>query len=140
MAWRGAPATGFNVAPDTPRRLCLVDDDILVRDALSISLRDAGYEVYAAPGAAAGFDIAARAVLDVLITDINMPGTDGAQLIAEARARWPDLAIIAISGAGGADLDALAKSQGADAALAKPFRARQLAELVERVLRRRAQS
>lgn len=120
-----------------------MDDDILVRDALSIGLRDAGYEVHAAPGAAAGYDIIVRTPIDVLITDINMPGAGGAQLIAEARERWPDLAIIAISGLGGPgtqSLDELARIQGADAALLKPFRARQLAELVERVLRTRAQS
>ena len=117
-----------------------MDDDILVRDALSIGLRDAGYEVHSAPGAAAGYDIVVRTPIDVLITDINMPGTDGAQLIAEARGRWPNLAIIAISGSGapGArSLDELARTQGADAALVKPFRARQLAELIERVLRTR---
>ncbi len=133
--------TEFNVDANLPRRLCLVDDDILVRDALSIGLRDAGYEVHAAPGAAAGYDIVTRTPIDVLITDLNMPGTGGAQLIAQARARWPDLAIIAISGSsarGAQSLDELARTEGADAALLKPFRTRQLAELIERVLRARA--
>ncbi len=121
----------------TPRRICLVDDDILVLDALSLGLRDAGYEVHAAPGAAAGYDVMARTAVDVLITDINMPGTDGAHLIEQARARWPSLAIIAISGSGvpGAQsLDEVALAKGADAALTKPFRARRLAEVIQRVL------
>jgi CheY-like chemotaxis protein len=118
-------------------RVCLIDDDILVRDALALGLQDAGYEVATAPGAAAGLDLIARQPVDAIVTDINMPGTGGAQLIAEAHARWPDLPIVAISGANviqGRDLEQVARELGADAALAKPFRARQLAEVLDRLL------
>ncbi|MGE0740365.1 MAG: response regulator [Hyphomonadaceae bacterium] len=118
-------------------RICLVDDDILVRDALALGLQDAGFEVVAAPGAAAGLDLANRTPIDAIVTDINMPGTSGDQLIAEARRRWPTLPIVAISGASnveGKSLDEVAREMGADAALAKPFRARQLAELLTRLL------
>ena len=79
-------------------RICLIDDDLFVRDALALGLTDAGYEVLPAPGAAAGYDLTARENVDAVVTDINMPGTDGAQLIAELRARWPQLLIVAISG------------------------------------------
>lgn len=118
-------------------RVCLVDDDIMVRDALAMGLSDAGFEVLTAPGAAAGLDLISRRQVDALITDLNMPGTDGAQLIAEARRRWPDMPIIAISGASvieGRPLNDAALDAGADAALVKPFRARQLAEALKRLL------
>lgn len=119
-------------------RICLVDDDIFVRDALSLGLSDAGYQVFAAPGAAAGFDIIAqREHIDALVTDMNMPGTAGAQFISEARARWPKLPIIAISGAATIDNRAttdIAAELGANATLLKPFRARQLAELLARLI------
>lgn len=118
-------------------RICLVDDDILVRDALALGLSDAGYEVLTAPGAAAGLDLIARREVDAVVTDINMPGAGGAQLIAEVRARWPHLPIIAISGAAAIDGQSLsdaARGLGADTALVKPFRARQLAEALDRIL------
>lgn len=118
-------------------RVCLVDDDIFVRDALALGLNDAGYDVVTAPGAAAGFDIAQREEVDVIVTDMNMPGTDGAQFIAELRLRWPTLPIVAISGAvtrDGRDTSAIAAELGANETLIKPFRARQLAAVIASVI------
>lgn len=120
---------------NAPVRICLIDDDVLVRDALSLGLRDAGYDVVTAPGAAAGLDISQRAGVDAIVTDMNMPGAGGAQLIAEARAQWPAMAIVAISGAAvidGRTVADVARELGADEALVKPFRARHLAEAIER--------
>lgn len=118
-------------------KVCLVDDDIFVRDALALGLNDAGFDVVTAPGAAAGFDIVQRGGIDAIVTDMNMPGTDGAQFISEARGLWPMLPIVAISGTAtidGQDTAAIANSLGANATLMKPFRARQLAELLRRFL------
>jgi DNA-binding response OmpR family regulator len=118
-------------------RVCLIDDDVLVLEAMAVGLRDAGYDVVTAPGAAAGLDILQRVGADVIVTDMNMPGTSGAQLIAEARFHWPAIPIIAISGASTADhgsvLDA-ARGLGASACLAKPFRLAQLKAALGRVL------
>jgi len=122
----------------SPRvRICLIDDDIFVRDAMALGLGDAGFDVITAPGAAAGFDIASRELIHAIITDMNMPGTGGAQFIPEARTRWPNVAIIAISGApviDGRNTADVARDLGADATLIKPFRARELAALIDNVL------
>lgn len=118
-------------------RLCLIDDDTFVRDAMALGLGDAKFEVITAPGAAAGLDVLDREHIDVVITDMNMPGTGGAQFIPEARARWPQMPIVAISGAAvidGRNTADVARALGADATLIKPFRARELAALIERVL------
>jgi DNA-binding response OmpR family regulator len=121
-------------------RICLIDDDMFVRDALSLGLTDAGFEVLTAPGAAAGYDLTARGNVEAVVTDINMPGTDGAELIAQVRARWPDLPIVAISGASiidGRSVVDVARVRGANATLIKPFRARELAAVLERLLAER---
>jgi DNA-binding NtrC family response regulator len=118
-------------------RICLIDDDIFVREAMALGLGDAGYEVITAPGAAAGFDIASREILHAIITDMNMPGTGGAQFIPEARARWPHMPLVAISGAAtidGRNTADVARQLGADATLIKPFRARELAAVIERAI------
>ncbi len=122
-------------------RICLIDDDIFVRDALGLGLSDAGFDVLTAPGAAAGYDIVAREHVDAVVTDMNMPGTGGAELIAELRARWPLLPIVAITGGptvGGRDIEVAARELGANAALAKPFRAQALAEVLERLVAARS--
>lgn len=118
-------------------RICLIDDDIFVRDAIALGLRDLGYTVKVAPGAMAGLDLIAHDSIDAVVTDMRMPGASGAQLIAEARARWPSMPIIAISGAShvdGLSVTDAARALGANALLTKPFRATELAAALERVL------
>ncbi len=122
-------------------RICLIDDDVMVLDPTAEGLRHAGYLVLTAPGAAAGLDLIQRSGADAIVTDMNMPGTSGAQLIVEARASWPDMPIIAISGSidanGESMLDA-ARALGADALLPKPFRVAQLKQALDTLLRAKA--
>jgi CheY-like chemotaxis protein len=118
-------------------RICLVDDDIFVRDAIALGLRDLGYTVKVAPGAMAGLDLIQHNEIDALVTDLRMPGASGAQLIAEARARWPTMPIIAISGAShveGLSVIDAARALGANALLTKPFRASELATALDKLL------
>jgi CheY-like chemotaxis protein len=121
----------------TARRICLIDDDTFARNALTLALEDAGYQVVSAPGAAAGFDAVRRNGADAIVTDMNMPGTDGAELITQARAAWPKMPIVAISGSsvvGERALTDVAKDRGANAALAKPFAVRELTDVLEKLL------
>jgi DNA-binding response OmpR family regulator len=118
-------------------RVCLIDDDIYVRDAMAMGLGDAGFDVMSAPGVAAGLDLVSREGADAIVTDMHMPGTDGAQLIAEARQRWPQMPIVCISGSisfGDEDINDVARRYGVDAFLVKPFRAAELAATLNRLL------
>ncbi len=117
--------------------ICLIDDDIYVRDALALGLKDAGYQVNTAPGAVAGLDLIRRGAVDAIITDMNMPGTGGAALISQARAAWPNMPIIAITGVReveGRDVVEIAYERGASAVLAKPFRILEMVALLGRLL------
>ena len=121
-------------------RICLIDDDVVVLESLAMGLREAGYEVSTATGAAAGLDIVAHGGIDAIVTDMKMPGATGAQLIAEARARWLHLPIIAISGVtelNGKSVVDTARALGADAMLAKPFRVRDLDHALQGAMRTR---
>lgn len=111
-------------------RICLIDDDPMVRDALALGLGDAGFDVVLAEAAQTGLDLIAREPFEAVVTDMNMPGFGGAQLIAELRQRWPALPVVAISGGGaidGREVAELARESGANACLVKPFRARDIA-------------
>src|SRR5262249_13388331 len=118
-------------------RICLIDDDIYVRDAIALGLSDAGFQVWTAPGAAAGLDIVKREGADVIVTDMSMPGTDGAELITQVRSLYPGLPVIAISGSSvidGRDALEVARERGATVVMTKPFRASALAAVLRDVL------
>ena len=119
------------------RHVCLIDDDIFVRDAIALGLSDAGFRVTTAPGAAAGLDIVKRDGADVVVTDMSMPGTDGAQLIAQVRLLFPTMPVVAISGSSiidGRDALEVAREFGANAVMSKPFRASALATVLNDLL------
>ena len=114
-------------------RLLLVDDEDLVRAVLAASLVEEGYRVVEARDA----DEALRALaqdeaIDLLITDLSMPGLDGAALIAALRPARPNLPVILLTGN--------AEHRRADAEgdavrlLHKPATSRALAEAVEAML------
>lgn len=120
-----------------PARVCLIDDDPMVRDALALGLRDAGFDVLSAGGGAAALEMIDRGNVDAVVTDMNMPGFDGAALITALRARRAELPIIAISGGGqfgGRPVAEVARERGANMCLVKPFRARDIAAALQTLL------
>ncbi|HEX6957916.1 MAG TPA: response regulator [Ferrovibrio sp.] len=119
-------------------QILLVEDEILLRDSLQLMLQTAGHSVVTAENGARALDQAARHDgFDVVITDILMPETDGLEAIMLLRRNSRNVRIVAISGGGrtrNMDLLEYAKSFGADAVLAKPFRPDQLLAAIDRVL------
>ena len=97
-----------------------------VLSALATLLRDSGYQVLEAEDSAAALETIAGQGPDILLTDVNMPGMTGVQLIKKLRQSHPALGIIAMSG-GGMNQNpelatTLASIAGADRVLEKPFR------------------
>jgi CheY-like chemotaxis protein len=81
------------------RVILVVDDEPLVLDVTVTMLEDLGHEVIAASSAKeALFKLAAEQRIDVLITDISMPGMDGIALARAATPMRDDLKVIIISG------------------------------------------
>jgi PAS domain S-box-containing protein len=125
-----------------PARLLLVDDDQLVRSTLAAELRDRGYEVAEAVGGAAALGLLdAGEWVDLLVTDLSMPGMDGATLIYESQKRRSGLPAVLVTGYAG-DGAALAVRGVAPNAtfnlLRKPTSATELGDLVAALLHRRS--
>jgi len=105
-------------------RIVLFEDEAALRLLLAEVLEEAGHEVVSAGDGAASRDAGLMAAADVLITDLMMPGCDGLEVIANARAANPALRIIAMSGGGRTvttDFLPMAQELGADRILRKPF-------------------
>jgi CheY-like chemotaxis protein len=79
--------------------ILIVDDEAIIRESTSILLRAAGYEAYTAQD---GFDALlqlANVTPDVIISDLNMPHMSGFEFLSVVRRRFPEIAVIAVSGA-----------------------------------------
>lgn len=117
----------------------MVDDDALMRGLLAEWLSEAGYRVRQAENGANALKMLRSLPVGLLITDMDMPGRDGAQTLDEARRMLPGLSVIAISGGardGRQNWAATVLKLGAAKALAKPFERRDLLAAVEEVVPR----
>jgi signal transduction histidine kinase/ActR/RegA family two-component response regulator len=131
------PERSTSPREDSGRRILLVDDEATVRETLAEALEDAGYAVLLASGGAEAIDILkSDAAIDVLVTDLSMPGIDGLAVIRKARTYRPDLPAILLTGyAGhGAQLAVGGSLQGAFTLVRKPVTAAQLADRIEALL------
>ena len=117
--------------------ILVIEDDPIMREALTDWLQAAGYGVRTAADGNAGLAAVKLAIPAVVITDIQMPGTSGAAVISELKRDYPEVAIIAISGLfnSGHGLDAeAALALGAARALTKPFKRADLLRAVAELL------
>lgn len=116
-------------------RVLVVDDEAALRDSLRRALRSQGHAVEECADVAGALARLAEAPLpEALITDIRLGERSGLELIAEARARWPELPILAITAYGSVEVAVEAMRRGAQDFLEKPFRIELLAARLERLL------
>ena len=124
--------TPAEASPPVPAAVQLtvlvVEDDDLVRSTTAEMLRILGHEVLEAPDAAAANDILSSSAVDVLLTDVGLPGVSGVALAQEARERDAKLKIIIATGDDAAGEEA--RAIGA-ALLLKPYRPDDLTRVVE---------
>jgi CheY-like chemotaxis protein len=107
--------------PDAARsagaHILLVDDEDMVRETLALSLEAHGYAVIAAAGGLEALTILeSDKEVDLMVTDLSMPGIDGLALIRKGRARHPSLPVILLTGYAGA-----ASQLAAGGAIGEPF-------------------
>lgn len=107
----------------------LIEDDRPLLLAMARAFTGAGAQVVLAADGAEGLKRFISTAPDLVVTDIIMPEREGIETILAMKAARPDIPILAVSGGGqiaARDFLTLAKDLGADAVLAKPFRAGQL--------------
>jgi len=117
--------------------ILIVEDDSSARAVLRETLELAGYVVREAGDGDEALRELADSVADLAIIDLFMPRKEGLETIREARGKFPDLKIIAISGGGNrGQLEYLpiAERFGANRVLAKPFEQAALLGTVEELL------
>jgi len=105
------------------KSILVVDDTRSMRKMVVAVLQGAGYTVEEAGDGDEAFEKAKKKVFDLVVTDHNMPGTDGVTLVRLLRGipEYDDVAIIVLSTETGADLKAKGREAGATGWMAKPF-------------------
>ena len=104
-------------------KICLVEDDAMIRDILERILKKIGHDVTTATNGRQGLNAANDQNFDLVITDIIMPEVEGIEVIRTIKSKAPETKIIAMSGGGrvgNTDFLKIAESLGADAILYKP--------------------
>ena len=114
----------------TKRKILLVDDDPNILRVIAFALEDRGYQVTTASGGEAAIDALRKKGFDLVITDLNMPGTDGIAVVKKAKGLNRDCGVMILTGSGDGALVAKALRVGADDYMLKPCR---LSELWRRV-------
>lgn len=122
------------VLPATMETILLVDDGVPVRELVEVILCRTGYRVLTAPDGASALRVArCEETIDLLLTDLEMPGMRGDTLASRFAKLHPQAAIIVATSSTGT-----IKTEAAYDFLAKPFNAAELRDKVRRALRKRS--
>ncbi len=115
-----------------PYEVLIVDDESELRLVLCCTLRAAGYRVWEASGGDDALKLIAErnGELDLLVTDLKMPGMDGRELAEQVTMLWPKIRVLYMSGYAEHTLPP------GSTLLAKPFRMEAFKDEVERALAR----
>ena len=123
---------------ETMEHLILVaEDDPRTRESLSRAMTQAGYRTLTAADGAGALAILETESVDVLLTDLKMPGVDGMTLLERARADFPETVVIILTAFATVDLAVEAMKKGAYDFLTKPIQLDKLELLLRHALEAR---
>jgi DNA-binding NtrC family response regulator len=120
-----------------PKHLLIVDDEHALREAIAERLADHGFLVEQAASGEQALQRLADFAFDILITDLRLPGIDGAKVIDAALERYPEIIAIVITGYGTVKDAVEAIKQGAADFITKPFQFDALLHVLRSALEQR---
>jgi putative two-component system response regulator len=133
-----AKALSSSVAPvQEPARLLVVDDEEYISDVICRWLEAAGYQCVVASDGISALKRAQMERFDVVVSDINMPGMSGLDLMSELRRRQPDIPVILATAVDDRDVAIDALKKGAYGYLIKPLQEDEIIINVANALERR---
>ncbi len=116
--------------------ILIVEDEDVFREVLAATCREEGYTVFSEPNALAALTLMETQSVDIVVTDVRMPGMDGVEFMEKAR-RQADADVIVMSAYGTSDDVAKALRRGACDYIAKPFLLDEMLHRLQKVSARR---
>jgi CheY-like chemotaxis protein len=120
-----------------PVRVLLVEDDDDNRELMGEVLESAGYRVLSAASGAEGLKTLAETSVDVVVTDIGMPGMGGLEMARAAKEIAPSVPVVVVTGWAEREDIARARGREVDAVLVKPVDPEQLTNAVSEIIHAR---
>lgn len=122
------------MAQGVQKIILIVDDDEALREALRKILEDDGYGIIVAASGEQAIEILREHPVDLMLTDIRMPGMSGLDLLKKVREIHSTLGVIILTGYGEIESYIEAMHFGALEYLSKPFKANELKFIVNKIL------
>jgi DNA-binding NtrC family response regulator len=119
-------------------RVLVVEDEAYVRRSLGDLLRARGYDVDLASSVTEAFSTLLRGPVDVVLTDLKMPGTDGLELVRRITTDYPGLPVVVLTGQGTIASAVACIKAGARDYILKPAEPEALEVTLDRALETRA--
>jgi len=128
---------GALAVSDNKKKVLVVDDELSVREILSEGLTVFGFDSVVASGAAEALEIVRKGEIDLVLTDIEMPGETGMELLASVKKFDRNLDVVMVTGVIDTHTAIAAIREGASDYLTKPFNLDEVQIVVERTLEKR---
>jgi len=113
-------------------KILVVDDEVIMRNLLLKILEQEGYLVTLAGSYNEATAKLNTAQIDIGLSDVKMPETNGFELLKEIKNKWPQTAVIMMTGYGDAYTVKEALMLGADEYVTKPFKSHEISLIIER--------
>ena len=122
------------------RKVLVVDDEVHIVHVVAIKLRNNGYEVITAANGIEAFELVRSEKPDIIVTDFQMPGMTGLQLVEKIRQNETakDIPVILLTARSFAVEDEQKQNLQISECLSKPFSPKELLRMIEDVLYQRA--
>ncbi|MFA5251083.1 MAG: response regulator [Phycisphaerae bacterium] len=122
------------------RKVLVADDEIHIVHVVTIKLRNNGYEVLSAENGDDAFKLACEEKPDIIVTDYQMPGMTGVELVRKLRQNetTKDMPVIMLTARGFAVEEKEMKELGISELLSKPFSPKELLRSIEDILYQRS--
>ena len=122
VSWAPAYAqVAAPLPPISPLKILLIDDEIAVRRVVAEMLSSQGHEVVQAADGQAGLAWLQRESVDLILTDLGMPGMTGWDVARAAKSRWPAIPVGLLTGWGEEPAAKPDERAATDFVLAKPI-------------------
>lgn len=118
------------------RKILAADDSVSIRQMVSHTLKEAGYQVETANDGAEALQKAKSGQYDVIISDVNMPNMDGLEFVRQVRAvpQYKFTPILMLTTETSTEKKSMGKSAGATGWIVKPFNPDTLLKTLQRVI------